>query len=188
MTHRKRTEKIPNAISSLEPGKTKLLKQINPIRKTIIHPYFMRLGKPMENDISSLASFYSSMYVDHYFRMNDKAMIFFLFQTLCRFTQPFILARFIRYFAPCSNMSLTDAIILATLTSLFPWIMFLFRHMSFARSFLAGMHLRCAYSGLIFRKVGDKEVQSSFFFVLDYEIIHWIIGKTFQWKDYQFVD
>jgi hypothetical protein len=50
-------------------------------------------------------------------------------------------------------MSLTEAIILATLTSAFPWIMFLSRHMAFMRAFLAGMHLRCAYSGLIFRKV-----------------------------------
>jgi hypothetical protein len=50
-------------------------------------------------------------------------------------------------------MSLTEAIILASLTSAFPWIMFLCRHMAFTRAFLAGMRLRCAYSGLIFRKV-----------------------------------
>ena len=57
-------------------------------------------------------------------------------------------------------MLLRDAIILATLTSAFPWIMFLFRHMGFTRAFLAGMHLRCAYSGLIFRKVGEEKVES----------------------------
>jgi hypothetical protein len=70
-----------------------------------------------------------------------------------RFIQPFVLARFIRYFAPCSKMSLTEAIVLASLTSAFPWVMFLCRHMAFMRAFLAGMRLRCAYSGLIFRKV-----------------------------------
>ena len=54
-------------------------------------------------------------------------------------------------------MSLTEAIILASLTSAFPWIMFLFRHMGFTRAFLAGMRLRCAYSGLIFRKVRKEK-------------------------------
>jgi hypothetical protein len=50
-------------------------------------------------------------------------------------------------------MSLNEAIILATLTSVFPWIMFVTRNMAFMRAFLGGMRLRCAYSGLIFRKV-----------------------------------
>ncbi|CAF2646337.1 unnamed protein product [Rotaria sp. Silwood2] len=78
---------------------------------------------------------------------------FLLMHTITRFIQPFLLARFVRYFAPCSNISFTEAIILAILTSACPWIMFLTRHMSFIRSFLGGMHLRCAYSGLIFRKI-----------------------------------
>lgn len=54
-------------------------------------------------------------------------------------------------------MSLTEAINLALLTSAFPWLMFLCRHMGFIRAFLAGMRLRCAYSGLVFRKVRNLE-------------------------------
>ena len=53
-------------------------------------------------------------------------------------------------------MSTTEAIILAILTSAFPWVMFLCRHMAFIDAFLAGMRLRCAYSGLVFRKVCEK--------------------------------
>ncbi|CAF1514132.1 unnamed protein product [Adineta steineri] len=86
--------------------------------------------------------------------------IFLFIYTICRFIQPFVLARFIRYFAPCSTMPLTEAIQLATLTSAFPWIMFLCRHMAFIRAFLAGMRLRCAYSGLIFRKITKLSIGS----------------------------
>ena len=50
-------------------------------------------------------------------------------------------------------MSLGEAVVLATLTSAFPWIMSFSRNMAFMRAFLSGMRLRCAYSGLIFRKV-----------------------------------
>ena len=53
-------------------------------------------------------------------------------------------------------MSMREAIILASLTSVFPWIMFLSRQMAFTRAFLAGMRLRCAYSELIFRKVREE--------------------------------
>ena len=75
--------------------------------------------------------------------------------------QPFVLARFIRYFAPCSSVSLTEAIVLAALTSAFPWLMFFCRHMALAQAFLAGMRLRAAYSGLIFRKVNESIVRES---------------------------
>ncbi len=50
-------------------------------------------------------------------------------------------------------MSLNEAIILATVTSAFPWIMFVSRNIALVGAFLGGMRLRCAYSGLIFRKV-----------------------------------
>ncbi|CAF0879243.1 unnamed protein product [Adineta ricciae] len=86
--------------------------------------------------------------------------VFLLIYTICRFIQPFILARFIRYFAPCSNVPFRDAVLLATLTSAFPWIMFLSRHMAFIRAFIAGMRLRCAYSGLVFRKIMKLSTRS----------------------------
>ncbi len=89
-------------------------------------------------------------------------------------------------------MSLTEAIILASLTSVFPWIMFLFRHLAFTRAFLAGMRLRCAYSGLIFRKVRNRSSinrkNESVFIHIDYKIIDRIIRNTFKWKTCQYVN
>lgn len=72
-----------------------------------------------------------------------------------RFIQPFVLARFIRCLVPCSKKSLWEVIFWAALTCVFPWLMFTTRHLGLTRAFLAGMHLRCAYHGLIFRKVRD---------------------------------
>ena len=57
-------------------------------------------------------------------------------------------------------MSLTEVIILASLTGAFPWIMFLCRNMAFARAFLGGMRLQSAYSGLIFRKITRLSIGS----------------------------
>ena len=81
-------------------------------------------------------------------------------------------------------MPFRDAVILATLTSAFPWIMFLCRHMAFIQAFIAGMRLRCAYSGLVFRKViEEQEVTFETYLskIVDYEIIHTVIGNPFQW-------
>lgn len=60
-------------------------------------------------------------------------------------------------------MSLTEAIVLATWTSVFPWIMFFTRHMAFIRAFLGGMRLRCAFTELIFRKVLTASVRGDQF-------------------------
>ncbi|UJR31942.1 hypothetical protein I4U23_019415 [Adineta vaga] len=57
-------------------------------------------------------------------------------------------------------MSLTDAILLTSLTSIFPWIMFFCRNMAFMRAFLTGMRLRCAYTGLVFRKITRLSIGS----------------------------
>ena len=89
-------------------------------------------------------------------------------------------------------MSKTEAIVLATLTSAFPWLMFLCRHMAFMRAFLAGMRLRCAYSGLVFRKVCKecfgKVFRDQQLLDLDHEIIDRSVGTTLEWKDRQSVD
>ena len=74
-------------------------------------------------------------------------------KTILRFLQPFILARFVRYFVPCSNMSLIEVVLWAVLNSLVPFLMLITRQMAYTRAFIDGMHLRCAYNGLIFRKV-----------------------------------
>ena len=74
-----------------------------------------------------------------------------------RFVQPFVLARFIRCLEPCSIMSFASMILWATLNSILPWFMFIARHTAFTLGFRAGMHLRCAYHGLIFRKVRNIE-------------------------------
>ena len=44
-------------------------------------------------------------------------------------------------------------LIWAALNSTLPWLMFMTRHMALTLAMRAGMHLRCAYHGLIFRKV-----------------------------------
>ncbi|CAF2098508.1 unnamed protein product [Rotaria magnacalcarata] len=79
--------------------------------------------------------------------------IFLFVYTMLRFIQPFILARFIRCLVPCSKISLSEMICWAALNSVFPWLMFTIRHLGLTRAFLAGMHIRCAYHGLIFRKM-----------------------------------
>lgn len=79
-------------------------------------------------------------------------------------------------------MPFQEAVILAALTSAFPWIMFLCRHMAFIRAFLAGMRLRCAYTGLVFRKVFEKQeftYETYLCMIVDYEIVHTVIGSPF---------
>ncbi|CAF4747859.1 unnamed protein product [Rotaria socialis] len=92
--------------------------------------------------------------------------IFLFVYTMLRFIQPFILARFIRCLVPCSKISLSEMICWAALNSAFPWLMFTTRHLGLTHAFLAGMHIRCAYHGLIFRKMvrlsmGSLGAQSS---------------------------
>ena len=41
----------------------------------------------------------------------------------------------------------------AALNSILPWLMFAARHTALRLGFRAGMHLRCAYSGVLLRKV-----------------------------------
>ncbi|CAF0978874.1 unnamed protein product [Rotaria sordida] len=124
-------------------------------------PWTDRLEKAWENEIVLANKSNNKKYKPSLFRATWKVYgsryyvigLFLFIYTTCRFIQPFVLARFIRYFAPCSNISFTEAIVLAILTSASPWIMFLTRHMAFIRSSLCGMRLRCAYSELIFRKL-----------------------------------
>ncbi|CAF3673694.1 unnamed protein product [Rotaria sordida] len=85
---------------------------------------------------------------------------------MLRFIQPFVLARFLRCLVPCSKKSFAEMICWAALNSVFPWLMFTIRHTGLSRGFLAGMHIRCAYHGLIFRKIvrlsmGSLGAQSS---------------------------
>ncbi|CAM4809475.1 unnamed protein product [Rotaria magnacalcarata] len=131
-------------------------------------PWIDLLNKEWENEILRANKSHKKKYKPSLFRATWKiyghrysiiGIILFIY-TICRFIQPFVLARFIRYFAPRSNISSTEVIILASLTSFFPWIMFLCRHMAFTRAFLAGMHLRGAYSGLVFRKIMKLSIGS----------------------------
>lgn len=112
-------------------------------------------------------------------------------QTVLRCIQPFVLARFMRCLLPCSTKSLKEVICWAALNSVFPWFMFTIRHMGLTRGFLAGMHLRCAYHGLIFRKVrliNNVRLHIYLIFQSDYSIINGIIRSALQWKNYQYND
>ena len=90
-------------------------------------------------------------------------------------------------------MSLTEVIVLAVLTSAFPWLMFFCRHMALARAFLAGMRLRAAYSGLIFRKVSELIVAREWQNVtpsrtVDNATVRGIARSTFQWENSEYAD
>lgn len=50
-------------------------------------------------------------------------------------------------------MTLREVAFWGVLNSLFPWLMSVLRQLAYTQGFLEGMHLRCAYNGLIFRKV-----------------------------------
>ncbi|CAF0920469.1 unnamed protein product [Rotaria sordida] len=137
-------------------------------------PWIDRLEKAWENEIvlsTKLAkkkqqpSLIRATWSIYRYRYGIIGIYLFIY-TMLRFIQPFVLARFLRCLVPCSKKSFAEMICWAALNSVFPWLMFTIRHTGLSRGFLAGMHIRCAYHGLIFRKIvrlsmGSLGAQSS---------------------------